>query len=323
MLLQQFAALATNDKQKKKLEVLSKGLQEYEEWKWFNDPTLVEVLEEFPSIQMPSTLLLTQLPLLQPRYYSISSSPDLHPGEIHLTVAVVSYRARDGVGPIHHGVCSSWLNSIEKGEMVPCFVRGAPSFRLPKDNQAPCILVGPGTGIAPFRSFWQQRLFELEHNVIESCPMTLVFGCRQSEMDHIYKEETIQAKNKQAFKELYAAYSREPDKPKKYVQDVLREQLSETVYQCLREEGGHIYVCGDVTMAGDVLKTIQQIIRQQGNMTLEDAGFFLSKLRDENRYHEDIFGVTLRTYEVTNRLRSESIAFIEESKKDSDEVFCV
>uniref|UniRef100_A0A8D0AIJ5 Nitric oxide synthase n=1 Tax=Sander lucioperca TaxID=283035 RepID=A0A8D0AIJ5_SANLU len=315
VLLQQFAALATNDKQKKKLEILSK---EYEEWKWYNNPTLVEVLEEFPSIQMPSTLLLTQLPLLQPRYYSISSSPDLHPGEIHLTVAVVSYRARDGEGPIHHGVCSSWLNRIEMGEMVPCFVRGAPSFHLPKDNQVPCILVGPGTGIAPFRSFWQQRLHDLEHG-IESCPMILVFGCRQSEMDHIYKEETIQAKNKEAFKELYAAYSREPGKPKKYVQDVLREQLSETVYQCLREEGGHIYVCGDVTMAGDVLKTVQQIIKQQANMTLEDAGFFISKLRDEHRYHEDIFGVTLRTYEVTNRLRSESIAYIEESKKDSDE----
>uniref|UniRef100_A0A7N8XU71 Nitric oxide synthase n=1 Tax=Mastacembelus armatus TaxID=205130 RepID=A0A7N8XU71_9TELE len=348
VLLQQFAALATNEKQKKKLEILSKvdsltvllsniinnrlyfyptltlslkskGLQEYEEWKWYNNPTLVEVLEEFPSIQVPSTLLLTQLPLLQPRYYSISSSPDLHPGEIHLTVAVVSYRSRDGAGAIHHGVCSSWLNRIEKGEMVPCFVRGAPSFQLPKDNQAPCILVGPGTGIAPFRSFWQQRLFDLEHKGIESCPMILVFGCRQSEIDHIYKEETIQAKNKAVFKELYAAYSREPGKPKKYVQDVLREQLSETVYQCLKEEGGHIYVCGDVTMAGDVLKTVQQIVRQQGNMSLEDAGFFISKLRDENRYHEDIFGVTLRTYEVTNRLRSESIAYIEESKKDSDE----
>ncbi|KAK5618595.1 Nitric oxide synthase, brain [Crenichthys baileyi] len=322
VLLQQFAALATNDKQKRKLEILSKGLQEYEEWKWYNNPTLVEVLDEFPSIQMPSTLLLTQLPLLQPRYYSISSSPDLYQGEIHLTVAVVSYRTRGGQGPIHHGVCSSWLNRIEKGEMVPCFVRSAPSFQLPKDNQAPCILVGPGTGIAPFRSFWQQRLYDLEQNGIKSCPMILVFGCRQSEMDHIYKEETLQAKNREVFKELYTAYSREPGKPKKYVQDVLREHLSETLYQCLRKEGGHIYVCGDVTMAGDVLKTIQQIIKQQGQMSLEDAGFYISKLRDENRYHEDIFGVTLRTYEVTNRLRSESIAYIEENKKDSDEVFC-
>uniref|UniRef100_A0A674BPP1 Nitric oxide synthase n=1 Tax=Salmo trutta TaxID=8032 RepID=A0A674BPP1_SALTR len=314
VLLQQFASLATNDKQRKKLETLSK---EYEKWKWYNNPTMVEVLDEFPSIQMPSTLLLTQLPLLQPRYYSISSSSDVHPGEIHLTVAVVSYKTREG--PIHHGVCSSWLNRIEAEEMVPCFVRGAPTFRLPKDHRAPCILVGPGTGIAPFRSFWEQKLFDYEHKGIKSCPMILVFGCRQSQIDHIYKEETIQAKNKDVFKELYTAYSREPGRPKTYVQDVLCEQLSETVYQCLKEEGGHIYVCGDVGMAGDVLKTVQQIIKLQGNMTLEDAGFYISKLRDENRYHEDIFGVTLRTYEVTNRLRSESIAYNEESKKDSDE----
>lgn len=149
--------------------------------------------------------------------------------------------------------------------------------------------------------------------------MILVFGCRQSEIDHIYKEETIQAKNKNVFKELYTAYSREPGKPKvptafkcpsfnaactnwspgssvlfifmcdfvifplspcqKYVQDALREQLSERVYQCLREEGGHIYVCGDVTMAGDVLKNVQQIIKQEGNMSLEEAGLFISKLR--------------------------------------------
>uniref|UniRef100_A0A3P8XJ45 Nitric oxide synthase n=1 Tax=Esox lucius TaxID=8010 RepID=A0A3P8XJ45_ESOLU len=279
VLLQQFASLATNEKHRRKLEILSKGLQEYEEWKWYNNPTMVEVLEEFPSIQMPSTLLLTQLPLLQPRYYSISSSPDFHPGEIHLTVAVVSYKTRDGEGPIHHGVCSSWLNRIEADEMVPCFVRGAPTFRLPKDPRAPCILVGPGTGIAPFRSFWEQKLFDYEHKGIKPCPMILVFGCRQSHIDHIYKEETIQAKNKEVFKELYTAYSREPGRPKKYVQDVLREQLSETVYQCLREEGGHIYVCGDVGMAGDVLKTIQQIIKLQGNMTLEDAGFYISKLR--------------------------------------------
>uniref|UniRef100_A0A8C1PED3 Nitric oxide synthase n=1 Tax=Cyprinus carpio TaxID=7962 RepID=A0A8C1PED3_CYPCA len=226
----------------------------------------------------------------------------------------------DGEGPVHHGVCSSWLNSLEEGDTVPCFVRGAPTFRMPKDSQVPCILIGPGTGIAPFRSFWQQRLYDIENKGIKACPMILVFGCRQSQIDHIYKEETIRAKNKEVFKELYTAYSREPGRPKKYVQDVLREQLSETVYKYLREEGGHIYVCGDVTMAGDVLKTVQQIFKLHGNMSLEDAGFYISKLRDENRYHEDIFGVTLRTYEVTNRLRSESIAFIEESKKDTDDV---
>uniref|UniRef100_A0A8B9G9N0 nitric-oxide synthase (NADPH) n=1 Tax=Amazona collaria TaxID=241587 RepID=A0A8B9G9N0_9PSIT len=316
LLLQQFALLATSDKEKKRLQVLSK---EYEEWKWSKNPTIVEVLEEFPSVQMPSTLLLTQLPLLQPRYYSISSSPEMYPGEVHLTVAVVSYRTRDGEGPIHHGVCSSWLNRIQTDEVVPCFVRGAPGFHLPQDPQVPCILIGPGTGIAPFRSFWQQRLFEIQHKGLKPCPMVLVFGCRQSRIDHIYKEETLFAKTQGVFRELYTAYSREPDKPKKYVQDVLQEQLAQTVFKALKEQGGHIYVCGDVTMAGDVLKTVQRIVRQQGQLSVEEAGAFISKLRDDSRYHEDIFGVTLRTYEVTNRLRSESIAFIEESKKDTDE----
>nr|XP_047919681.1 nitric oxide synthase, brain isoform X2 [Anser cygnoides] len=323
LLLQQFALLATSDKEKKRLQVLSKGLQEYEEWKWSKNPTIVEVLEEFPSVQMPSTLLLTQLPLLQPRYYSISSSPEMYPGEVHLTVAVVSYRTRDGEGPIHHGVCSSWLNRIQTDEVVPCFVRGAPGFHLPQDPQVPCILIGPGTGIAPFRSFWQQRLFEIQHKGLKPCPMVLVFGCRQSRIDHIYKEETLFAKTQGVFRELYTAYSREPDKPKKYVQDVLQEQLAQTVYKALKEQGGHIYVCGDVTMAGDVLKTVQRIVRQQGQLSVEEAGAFMSKLRDDSRYHEDIFGVTLRTYEVTNRLRSESIAFIEESKKDTDDMMAL
>ncbi|ELK15498.1 Nitric oxide synthase, brain [Pteropus alecto] len=317
--LQQFASLATSEKEKQRLLVLSKGLQEYEEWKWGKNPTIVEVLEEFRSIQMPTTLLLTQLSLLQPRYYSISSSPDMYPDEVHLTVAIVSYRTRDGEGPIHHGVCSSWLNRIQSDEVVPCFVRGAPSFRLPRNPQVPCILVGPGTGIAPFRSFWQQRQFDIQHKGMSPCPMVLVFGCRQSKMDHIYREETLQARDTGVFRELYAAYSREPDKPKKYVQDILQEQLAETVYRALKEQGGHIYVCGDVTMAADVLKAIQRIMTQQGKLSVEDAGVFISRLRDDNRYHEDIFGVTLRTYEVTNRLRSESIAFIEESKKDADE----
>uniref|UniRef100_A0A4W3HV41 Nitric oxide synthase n=1 Tax=Callorhinchus milii TaxID=7868 RepID=A0A4W3HV41_CALMI len=297
LLLQQLTLLATNDFQRKRLEVLSEGLQEYEEWKWSKNPTVVEVLEEFSSVQVPATLLLTQLPLLQPRYYSISSSPDLHPGEIHLTVAVVSYRTRDGEGPLHHGVCSSWLNRIDPDEILPCF--GSNVYVKCKDYHKDYYFISE----------------------IKPSPMTLVFGCRQSKIDHIYREEAIQAKQKGVFEELHTAYSREPEKPKKYVQDILREQLAGQMYRLLKEQRGHVYVCGDVTMAGDVFKTIQHIVKDHENISLENAGTFLSKLRDENRYHEDIFGVTLRTYEVTNRLRSESIAFIEESKKDIDEVF--
>ncbi|NWY34555.1 NOS3 protein, partial [Pheucticus melanocephalus] len=136
----------------------------YEEWKWFRCPTLPEVLAEFPSVALPAALLLSQLPLLQPRYYSISSAPGAHPGEIHLTVAVVTYHSENGQGPLHYGVCSTWLARLQPGDTVPAFIRGrglslpAPSFRLPPAPDTPCILVGPGTGVAPFRSFWQHRL---------------------------------------------------------------------------------------------------------------------------------------------------------------------
>lgn len=126
----------------------------YEEWKWFRCPTLLEVLEQFPSVALPAPLLLTQLPLLQPRYYSVSSAPSANPGEIHLTVAVLAYRTQgearefragpgspsdpgmdpslalslptplDGLGPLHYGVCSTWLSQLKTGDPVPCFIRG-------------------------------------------------------------------------------------------------------------------------------------------------------------------------------------------------------
>uniref|UniRef100_A0A4W3HWQ3 nitric-oxide synthase (NADPH) n=1 Tax=Callorhinchus milii TaxID=7868 RepID=A0A4W3HWQ3_CALMI len=276
LLLQQLTLLATNDFQRKRLEVLSEGLQEYEEWKWSKNPTVVEVLEEFSSVQVPATLLLTQLPLLQPRYYSISSSPDLHPGEIHLTVAVVSYRTRDGEGPLHHGVCSSWLNRIDPDEILPCFVRGLGVGGTPE------FAVGvTGSNVyVKCKDYHKDYYFISE---IKPSPMTLVFGCRQSKIDHIYREEAIQAKQKGVFEELHTAYSREPEKPKKYVQDILREQLAGQMYRLLKEQRGHVYVCGDVTMAGDVFKTIQHIVKDHENISLENAGTFLSKLRVSQR----------------------------------------
>uniref|UniRef100_A0A4W3HSW6 nitric-oxide synthase (NADPH) n=1 Tax=Callorhinchus milii TaxID=7868 RepID=A0A4W3HSW6_CALMI len=256
---------------------ICQGLQEYEEWKWSKNPTVVEVLEEFSSVQVPATLLLTQLPLLQPRYYSISSSPDLHPGEIHLTVAVVSYRTRDGEGPLHHGVCSSWLNRIDPDEILPCFFGKRQSLGV---GGTPEFAVGGSNVYVKCKDYHKDYYFISE---IKPSPMTLVFGCRQSKIDHIYREEAIQAKQKGVFEELHTAYSREPEKPKKYVQDILREQLAGQMYRLLKEQRGHVYVCGDVTMAGDVFKTIQHIVKDHENISLENAGTFLSKLRVSQR----------------------------------------
>uniref|UniRef100_A0A8C6XLD1 Nitric oxide synthase 3 n=1 Tax=Naja naja TaxID=35670 RepID=A0A8C6XLD1_NAJNA len=312
-LLQLLATLAEDRAEREKLQRLSQDSLLYEEWKWFRCPTVVELLEEFPSVVLPTSLLLTQLPLLQARQYSVSSAPDAHPGELHLTVAVLNYRSQDGKGPVHYGVCSTWLSQLSPGEMVPAFVRSTPNFQLPEDPTAPCILVGPGTGIAPFRGFWQQRQHESETIGPPAGEMTLVFGCRSSRHDHIYCEEIREAQEAGALHRVLAGFSRDPDYPKTYVQDLLRLHLADHVFEVLSQREGHVYVCGDVTMATGVLQTIQQILAQEGRMSLVEAGDAISELRDQNRYHEDIFGLTFRTQEVASRIRS--LSFSKQGRK--------
>ncbi|KAJ1063237.1 hypothetical protein K5549_013102 [Capra hircus] len=318
-LLRLLSTLAEEPSEQQELETLSQDPRRYEEWKWFRCPTLLEVLEQFPSVALPAPLLLTQLPLLQPRYYSVSSAPSAHPGEVHLTVAVLAYRTQDGLGPLHYGVCSTWLSQLKTGDPVPCFIRGAPSFRLPPDPYVPCILVGPGTGIAPFRGFWQERLHDIESKGLQPAPMTLVFGCRCSQLDHLYRDEVQDAQERGVFGRVLTAFSREPDSPKvrdpegagTYVQDILRTELAAEVHRVLCLERGHMFVCGDVTMATSVLQTVQRILATEGGMELDEAGDVIGVLRDQQRYHEDIFGLTLRTQEVTSRIRTQSFSLQE------------
>eukprot|EP00058_Branchiostoma_floridae_P023238 XP_002608728.1 hypothetical protein BRAFLDRAFT_120590 [Branchiostoma floridae] len=179
---------------------------------------------------------------------------------------------------------------------------GAKNFHLPDDPSMPVLMVGPGTGIAPLRSFWQQRQMEIKSGRNHG-DMTLVFGCRQSQIDHIYKDETAHAKSDGALTDIYTAYSREPGTPKTYVQHVLYNQLSERV-KYLLENNGHIYVCGDVAMADDVCTTVQKILEEKSAMTSAESEAFIRNLKDCNRYHEDIFGVTLNTREVREAARS-------------------
>ncbi|XP_023681440.1 nitric oxide synthase 1-like [Paramormyrops kingsleyae] len=311
--LQLLSQQATVEDERQRLYVLGQGGVEYEAWRWELMPTLEEVLEEFPSVRLPCSLLLSQMPLLQPRYYSISSSPHTCPGQIHTTVAVVQYRTQGDRGPLHLGLCSNWLLNISPGQTVPCFIRRAPSFHLPSDDSVPCILVGPGTGIAPFRSFWQQRLYEIEELGRTPQGLTLVFGCRNSKIDHIYREEVEDARTRGAFRAVHTAYSREKDMkplsdtapPLRYVQHILRQRIGQELCQTLCRNNGHIYVCGDVTMATDVLATLQDILMEREGMTKDETADFLTNLKDQGRYHEDIFGVTLHTHEVTSVLRGQ------------------
>ncbi|XP_046390490.1 nitric oxide synthase-like protein isoform X2 [Ischnura elegans] len=302
-LLQHFASIATDPIDREKLDELVKDSGAYEDWRHWNTPHLAEALEQFPSVRPDAALLTATLPQLQPRFYSISSSPALYPHALHLTVAVVTFQSQGGEGPVHYGVCSNYLKDTEIGDTVYTFIRSAPNFRMPADQSRPIIMVGPGTGIAPFRGFWQHRM-----SIVRSAPTGpelgktwLFFGCRQREMD-LYREEKAEMLKEGILSRVFLALSREPTIPKTYVQEMIHRESS-AVYRQLVDEGGHFYVCGDCTMAEHVYQTLKQIIQEKGGMSDADVESYMLTLRDENRYHEDIFGITLRTAEVHHRSR--------------------
>ncbi|KAG7321599.1 hypothetical protein KOW79_014457 [Hemibagrus wyckioides] len=288
--LRKLSQLTKTEDDRQRLLELASDFKCYSKWKEFCKPNFLEILEEFPSLELSATFLLSQLPLLKPRLYSISSSPDLYRQELHLTVSVVNYRTQDGKGPLHHGVCSTWLNTLKEGQTVPCFVHGSSGFHLPPDPTTPTILIGAGSGIAPFRSFWQQRFHDMKKTGLQESRMMLVFGCRSSDTDHLYKEETFAMKENGTLKSITPAYSRQAGYPKVYVQDVLKKQLSEEVWEALIQKSGHVYVCGSMTMAREVARSIQEILVSRLGITLTQAGEYLGQLKADKRYHEDIFG---------------------------------
>ncbi|XP_062872313.1 nitric oxide synthase, inducible-like [Trichomycterus rosablanca] len=288
--LRKLAQLTNKEEDQKRLLALASDFKCYSEWKEYNKPNFLEILEEFSSLELSAAFLLSQLPLLKPRLYSVSSSPNLHPNELHLTVSVVTYRTQDGRGPLHNGVCSTWLNTLIEGQAVPCFIHGSPGFHLPPDPTTPTILIGAGSGIAPFRSFWHQRIHDMKKTGLKKCPMMLVFGCRRADTDYLYKEEILTMRQNGTLKSVTSAFSRQPGQPKVYVQDVLEKQLNEEVFQVLNQNAGHIYVCGSINMARDVANAIKQILVSNLGITLSLAENYMEQLKADKRYHEDIFG---------------------------------
>ncbi|XP_071038207.1 nitric oxide synthase-like protein isoform X4 [Parasteatoda tepidariorum] len=305
--LRDLETMATDEGEKRKMKLLATDSVRYEDWKSQLYPNLLETLEYFSSVVPTPEFLITHLSSLQPRFYSISSAPEYHPGHIHLTVAVVVYRTQSDAQ--HYGVCSNYLESLPIGSETACFVRSAPNFRLSDNCRVPIIMVGPGTGIAPFRSFWQQRYIDINatsggDSTKRFGNMTLLIGCRHPKAE-LHQEETQQMKECGVLANVHSAYSRVPGKPKRYVQHILRES-AEKVYKEVIQERGHFYVCGDVSMAEDVNQTLRVIIQELGQMNPAAVDNVIKRLQEENRYHEDIFGITLKTAEVTNRGREEA-----------------
>ncbi|CAG5012022.1 unnamed protein product [Parnassius apollo] len=308
--------LATSCSEKKDIDFINELVEEsnkYDDWRHYHYPHLAEVLDLIPSCKPQASLLAMLLPHLQPRFYSISSSPLAHTQRIHVTVAVVIYKTQGGQGSTHYGVCSTYLQSLKPGDEVTVFIRHAPNFHLPQDISVPLILVGPGSGIAPFRGFWHHRKCQImDSKVTKTGPIWLFFGCRYKSMD-LYKEEKEEALANGILSKVMLALSREEGINKKHVQALLEDEGANITHMIL-EERGHIYVCGDCKMAEEVKQKLKQIINTHANMAEDEAEDFILELMDENRYHEDIFGITLRrsvihstSRETAKRKRLESI----------------
>jgi sulfite reductase (NADPH) flavoprotein alpha-component len=217
---------------------------------------------------------------LQHRAYSISSSPRKHVGSVHLTVASVRWNSNDRE---HLGVCSTFLaDRVDVDEKLGIFVSPNKAFRIPDNNDSPMIMVGPGTGIAPFRAFLEER-----HCIGAEGKNWLFFGDQTRSSDYIYEEELSALKNSGVLSRLDLAFSRDQDE-KIYVQHKMLEH-GKDLFGWL-ENGGYFYICGDATrMAKDVDQALCDIASKWGNLTADEAREYVNNLKREKRYLRDVY----------------------------------
>ena len=247
---------------------------------WLEQREFVDLFAEFPSARPSAQEVVELQRKLMPRLYSISSAPSRYPDEIHLTVAVVRYETN---GRPREGVCSSYLADRARMEQpdLPIYVAES-HFGLPADDNVPVIMVGPGTGVAPFRSFVMDRATRGAKG-----PNWLFFGDQRKEHDFLYADEWAAYLASGALTRLDTAFSRD-EAAKVYVQDRMREQATE-LWKWL-QQGAYFYVCGDAKrMAKDVDAALHALVAAQGGMTPEAAGEWVKQLKKDGRYQRDVY----------------------------------
>jgi len=267
-------AQATNNKDLLALVEDKAAMREYIEAR-----QIFDVVAQNPA-QLDAQVLADCARKIQPRLYSIASSQTEVEEEVHLTVGLVEF---DAFGEKHFGGCSGYLaNRVEEGAQVKVFVEHNDNFRLPADANTPVIMVGPGTGIAPFRAFLQER----DANEAEG-ENWLFFGNPHFTQDFLYQVEIQSYVKSGLLTKVDLAFSRDQAE-KIYVQDRLREQGAD-VFAWL-EKGAHFYVCGDANrMAKDVHQALIDIVQEHGGKDQEQAEQYLKQLRSENRYQKDVY----------------------------------
>jgi sulfite reductase (NADPH) flavoprotein alpha-component len=246
------------------------------QWLWGQQ--LADVLHEFP-VSLSAAELTGMLKRLQPRLYSIASSPKAHPGEVHLTVSAVRY---NNARRHRKGVSSTFLADRASETDVPVFVQKSAHFRPPHSAGTPMIMVGPGTGIAPFRGFLHERRARGDKG-----RNWLFFGEQHAATDFYYRDELEAMRDSGVLTRLDLAFSRD-QADKIYVQDRMREQGAQ-LWAWL-EDGAHFYVCGDANrMARDVDAALKEVVATHGGMSDEKAAEYVSRLAREKRYARDVY----------------------------------
>lgn len=248
--------------------------------KYIDGRDLRDLLRDFPSDSTKVQSIVDILRPLPPRLYSIASSPEAHEDEVHILVGAVRFESH---GVAREGVCSTFLaDRLEEDERLSVYIDSNKNFKLPSDPTAPIIMVGPGTGIAPFRSFIEHR-GALGH----SGKNWLFFGDQHFATDFLYQAEWLKYLDKGLLTNLDVAFSRDQEE-KVYVQDRMREKQSE-LYSWIKE-GAYFYVCGDQSkMAKDVDTALTEIIRDEGKMSQSEAEDFVKQLRKDKRYQRDVY----------------------------------
>jgi sulfite reductase (NADPH) flavoprotein alpha-component len=241
---------------------------------------VADLLTEFPSEQLTAQALADVLRPLPSRAYSIASSLLAHPEEVHLTVGAVRYEA---FGRQKHGVCSSFLaDRVAVGDTARVYVQQNEYFRLPQNGETDIIMIGAGTGIAPFRAFVEERT-----ELGAAGRNWLLFGNPHFTTDFLYQAEWLQHLKKGTLSRLDVAFSRDQAK-KIYVQDRLLE-ASRDVFGWL-ENGAHFYVCGDKTRLGSAVQTaLIQVVQKEAGLSADDAAAYVKNLRKQRRYLEDVY----------------------------------
>lgn len=291
-ILKELAEYCTDEKDKEFLKFISsvspEGKAKYQSWIQTDCRNIVHILEDIETCRPPIDHICELLPRLQPRYYSISSSPILHPNTVHVTAVLVKYKTP--TGRINKGVATTLLaEQIPKeGEplpRVPIFIRKS-QFRLPTKTETPIIMIGPGTGLAPFRGFMQDRDHRKSNG--ETVGDTIMyFGCRNRAEDYIYEEELEDYVSKNSIT-LRLAFSRDQGE-KVYVTHLLQKD-ADLVWKVIGENKGHVYICGDAkNMANDVRNILLNIIKTKGNLNDNDAQQYLKKMEAQKRYSADVW----------------------------------